>query len=354
MLEKPTLGVPTDELESVSRGPLRRLDATGFVMKHLLSLIDYTAEEIGEILEEAVYLKSVYQSENRRDPVLERCVAAMIFEKQSLRTRVSFEAGIQHLGGSCLYLSGNDVGWGGKREAIEDFSSVLSSYVDIIICRAKSHQSVVELAEHSSCPVINALTDLYHPCQALADALTILDFTDDLGGQKVAFVGDANNVSRSLAIICAKLGIGFSIASPDGYQFAPEFLSDLSAANQNVPMSQTTDPIEAVDQASFVYTDVWTSMGQEAEQAARKAAFSGYQVNKALMDRARPGAKFLHCLPAVRGEEVTDEVMDSENSVVIQQAENRMHAQKGLMTWILNRSTKQLAQAKEARQNQSS
>jgi ornithine carbamoyltransferase len=220
---------------------------------------------------------------------------------------------------------------------IKDFSRVLSSYVDLIVCRAKSHQSVVELAEYSSCPVINALTDLYHPCQALADVLTVMDDGVDLSQQKIAFIGDANNVSRSLAIICAKLGIAFSIGAPSGYQFEPDFYASLRAEMPAAELSQTTDPKKAVADASFVYTDVWTSMGQESEQAQRKAAFEGYQVNADLMAAARRDAKFLHCLPAIRGQEVTDEVMDSPHSLVIQQAENRMHVQKGLMTWLLGK-----------------
>ncbi|MEC9092880.1 MAG: ornithine carbamoyltransferase, partial [Planctomycetota bacterium] len=308
---------------------------TDFEMRHFLSLIDYSSAEIQELFDHAIDLKSKFRLENRRDPILNRCVAAMIFEKQSLRTRVSFETGIQHLGGSCLYLSGDDVGWGGEREAIRDFSSVLSSYVDIIICRAKSHQSVVELSENSSCPVINALTDLYHPCQSLADALTMMENCDDLQSEKLAFIGDANNVSRSLAIICAKLGIQFSVASPQGYQFDDCFVEQLLGMGEQVHFNQTLDPVEAVDQAGFVYTDVWTSMGQEVEKDERRAAFKDYQVNARLMSCAKEDAKFLHCLPANRGEEVTDEVMDSPNSLVIQQAENRMHAQKGLMTWLL-------------------
>lgn len=304
-------------------------------MKHCLTLADYTPAEIREILDESIRLKTEFKSENRRDPILNRCVAAMIFEKQSLRTRVSFETGLHHLGGHCLYLSGNDVGWGGKRESIKDFSSVLGSYVDLIVCRAKSHQSVVDLSKYANCPVINALTDLYHPCQALADILTVMEFSQDVSGEKVVFIGDANNVSRSLAIICAKLRIPFAIAGPEGYQFDEPFIDKLKNDNSFQHLEQDTDPFQAVDQASFVYTDVWTSMGQESEQQARKAAFAGYQVNEELMSNARADAKFLHCLPAVRGEEVTDGVMDSDNSLVIRQAENRMHAQKGLMTWLL-------------------
>ncbi len=212
---------------------------------------------------------------------------------------------------------------------------MLSSYVDVIICRTKSHQSVVDLAKYSTCPVINALTDLYHPCQALADMQTVMETTDDITQEKVAFIGDANNVSRSLAIICAKLGIRFSIAAPTGYQFEKGYLEELSEKNNAVEITQTENVAETVADAGFVYTDVWTSMGQESEQAQRKAAFAGFQVNGELMAKARTGAKFLHCLPAIRGEEVTDEVMDSKESLVIRQAENRMHAQKGLMTWLL-------------------
>lgn len=306
-------------------------------MRHLLSLLDYSTAEIQDILSESIKIKTALKSGNQREPRLERHVAAMIFEKQSLRTRVSFETGMQHLGGSCLYLSGADVGWGGKRESMKDFSRVLSSYVDLIICRTKSHQSVVELAEFATCPVINALTDMYHPCQALADALTMMESCDDLSKQKIAFIGDANNVSRSLAIICAKLGIRFSIAAPEGYQFEDEFIQSMNQMESAQELTQHHDPQEAVAGAGYVYTDVWTSMGQEDEQTARKKAFEKFQVNDSLMRAAEPEAKFLHCLPAIRGEEVTDSVMDAATSLVIQQAENRMHAQKGLMTWLLNR-----------------
>ena len=305
-------------------------------MRHLLSLFDYSSDEIRQILSNAVNLKTKFKNSNMREPLLERHVVAMIFEKPSLRTRVSFETGMQHLGGSCLYLSGSDVGWGGKREAIQDFSRVLSSYVDLIVCRAKSHQSVIDLSTYSTCPVVNALTDAYHPCQALADALTIIESCKDITEQKIAFIGDANNVSRSLAIICAKLGIEFSIAAPAGYQFEDSFFSELKSQVPNAKLSQTDNPFEAVQDAGYVYTDVWTSMGQEDEQASRKAAFASFQVNTELMNAAKPEAKFLHCLPAIRGEEVTDAIMDSPHSLVIQQAENRMHAQKGLVTWLLN------------------
>jgi len=304
-------------------------------LRHLLSLLDYSSDEIRQILSNAVNLKTKFKHSNTREPLLARHVVAMIFEKPSLRTRVSFETGMQHLGGSCLYLSGSDVGWGGKREAIQDFSRVLSSYVDLIVCRAKSHQSVVDLSTYSTCPVVNALTDEYHPCQALADALTIMESSDDVTQQKIAFIGDANNVSRSLAIICAKLEIEFSIAAPIGYQFEDAFFADLKSQCPNAKLSQTIDPFEAVNNSDYVYTDVWTSMGQENEQASRKAAFAQFQVNEELMSAANPRAKFLHCLPAIRGEEVTDAVMDSPHSLVIQQAENRMHAQKGLVTWLL-------------------
>ena len=307
-------------------------------MKHCVTLNDYSPSEVQEILHESIELKSAFKLENRRDPVLNRCVAAMIFEKQSLRTRVSFETGLQHLGGHCLYLSGNDVGWGGKRESMKDFSSVLGSYVDLIICRAKSHESVLDLARYSNRPVINALTDLYHPCQALADILTVMEYSDDIRKEKIAFIGDANNVSRSLAIACAKLNISYSIAGPEGYQFEDSFLEELRDQNSFSELTQETDPFKAVADASFVYTDVWTSMGQESEQQKRRSDFEGYQVNRELMNGARENAKFLHCLPAIRGEEVTDEVMDDETSLVIRQAENRMHAQKGLMTWLMRKN----------------
>ncbi|MDP6443900.1 MAG: ornithine carbamoyltransferase [Pirellulaceae bacterium] len=298
-------------------------------MRHMLSLFDLTAAEIERVFAVTEDLKTKFTA-GVREPILPGRVLALLFEKPSLRTRVSFEAGIGHLGGVSLFL-GQDVGWG-ERESIRDFAQVLGQYVDAVVCRAKAHAKVEELAQFAECAVINGLTDYYHPCQALADLYTVREIVGDVGDSKVAYVGDANNVARSLAIGCAKLGATFAIASPANYSFEREFVEKLQS--ETGELIETTDPREAVAGADAVYTDVWASMGQESEQERRAADFADYQVNSVLMSAA-PEACFLHCLPARRGEEVTDDVIDGPQSAVVQQAANRMHVQKGLLAWLL-------------------
>jgi ornithine carbamoyltransferase len=268
-----------------------------------------------------------------RESLLAGRVLALLFEKPSLRSRVSFETGMAHLGGTSLFLS-DDVGWG-KRESIADFSQVLSEYVDVIVFRAREHGQIEAMARHATCPVINGLSDQAHPCQAMADLYTLQELNGTLTGQKLAYVGDANNVARSLAVACGRLGVRFAIASPPGYGFTAEFLAELRQAVPKLELQQTADPGEAVRNANAVYTDVWASMGQEAEQAERARIFAGYQVNEQLLRQAPRDTWFLHCLPAHRGEEVTDAVIDSPHSAVIRQAANRMHVQKGLLVWLL-------------------
>ena len=238
-----------------------------------------------------------------------------------------------HLGGATQFL-GADVGWG-KRESIADFAGVLGQYVDVIVCRANGHTRVDELAQHAACPVINGLTDQAHPCQALADLFTLREVCGGLQGRKLAYVGDANNVARSLAVACAKLSVKLAIASPAGYELDPAFLAEIRRDSPKAEIELTDDPTVAVQQADAVYTDVWTSMGQEAEEDQRRRIFAPYQVNAALMARAPRNAIFLHCLPARRGEEVTAEVIDGPQSRVLDQAANRLHAQKGLLAWLL-------------------
>ena len=302
-------------------------------MRHVLSLLDLTTDEIEQVFALSVDLKAKLLR-GVREPLLAGRVQALLFEKPSLRTRVSFEAAMTHLGGATQFL-GQDVGWG-TRESIADFSRVLSQYADVIVCRANSHKRVVELAAHSACPVINGLTDKYHPCQALADILTLREeFGDSLKERTVAYVGDANNVSRSLAIACARLGYPFAIAAPKGYQFDASFGKELAAIDPSLKHLFTDDPQQAAARAACIYTDVWASMGQEAEQATREKAFAPYQVNERLMAAAPADAIFLHCLPAKRGQEVTDAVIDGANSRIVEQAANRMHAQKGLLAWLL-------------------
>jgi ornithine carbamoyltransferase len=298
----------------------------------VLTLFELSSDEIKRIFKTSAELKTNL-ARGIREPILPGRVMGMLFEKPSLRTRVSFEAGMSHLGGTSLFL-GSDVGWG-KRESIGDFSSVLGQYVDVIVCRAKTHAKVEELAKFAGCPVINGLTDTAHPCQALADLFTLQEHFGSLAARKLAFVGDSNNVANSLAICCGKLDMEFAIASPPGYQFDKGFLAELQRNVPGMKLTQTTDPVEAVTGACAVYTDVWASMGQEDEQAIRAKAFAPYQVNAKLMAHAPRDARFLHCLPARRGEEVTDEVIDGPQSAVIAEAGNRMHVQKGLLAWLL-------------------
>jgi ornithine carbamoyltransferase len=304
-------------------------------MRHLLTLADVTADEILRIFAIAEDLKTKFLA-GVREPLLPGRVMALLFEKPSLRTRVSFQAGITHLGGSSMML-GNDVGFG-KRERADDFSRVLSEMVDLIVWRSKQHETVQQFIEHATCPVINGLTDQAHPCQALADLYTLREFSGNLEGAKLAWVGDANNVARSLAWGCARTGVHFAIATPVGYEFEPSLLDNLRREHPNLQLTVTHDPHEAVRSATCVYTDVWASMGQEQEQEQRRRDFADYQVNGSLMRQALSDAIFMHCLPARRGEEVTDEVMDSPASVVVKQAGNRMHVQKGIIMWLLSQS----------------
>jgi ornithine carbamoyltransferase len=305
-------------------------------MRHVLTLLELSTDDIQRIFHLSKELKDKLTA-GFREPVLPGRVMGLLFERPSLRTRVSFEAAMSHLGGTTLFL-GQDVGWG-KRESAADFAQVLSQYVDVVVCRASSHERVEELARFCTCPVINGLTNAAHPCQALADLFTLDEIHGPLEGKRLAYIGDANNVARSLAVACGKLGVEFAIASPASYQLDRPFLERLATEVPDVRIFQTADPREAVRGAIAVYTDVWTSMGQEAEAETRRRAFAEYQVNANLMEQAPEGAVFLHCLPARRGEEVTDDVIDGHYSAVIVQAANRMHLQKGLLAWLLHEVT---------------
>jgi ornithine carbamoyltransferase len=301
-------------------------------MKHILTLFELTTADIERIFAVSRDLKAKL-AHGVREQLLPGRVMAMIFEKQSLRTRVSFETGMGHLGGTSLFL-GQDVGFG-KRESAADFSQVLSQYVDVIVCRTNAHAKIEDLAKYATVPVINGLTDSAHPCQALTDLFTLEEIHGKLAGKRLAYVGDANNVAKSLAVCCAKLGVEFAIAAPPKYQFDDAFLAQLKREVPQAKLVQVTRPADAVKGAAGVYTDVWVSMGQEAEEIERKKELANFQVNAALMKLAPASARFLHCLPARRGEEVTDEVIDGEQSSVIPQAANRMHVQKGLLAWLL-------------------
>ncbi|MEZ6091734.1 MAG: ornithine carbamoyltransferase [Pirellulaceae bacterium] len=301
-------------------------------MRHLRTLFDLSPDEVKTILLTATTLKQRLLAGDRA-PILSGRVLGLLFEKPSLRTRVSFEAGMAQLGGSSLFL-GSDVGWK-TRESVSDFTRVIGQYLDVVVCRAKAHQRVEELAQFNALPVINGLTDLSHPCQALADMLTIMEEFGSCDGKHVVFVGDGNNVARSLALICAMLGSRFTLACPAGYEIDGPWLERISEQYPDAKVRLVREPLDVVEDADAIYTDVWTSMGQEAEREARCEIFKNYQVNKKLLDAAPKTCRILHCLPAIRGEEITDEVIEGTQSSIVQQAGNRMHAQKALLVWLL-------------------
>ena len=302
-------------------------------MKHFLNLWDLEAEQLRYLLQEAIRLKQAHQL-GQRPPLLVGQVLGLVFEKPSLRTRASFEAAMTQLGGSSLFLSNHD-GAIGVRESVADFARTLSQYVDVVVLRTFHHHTVEEFAAHSACPVINGLSDLSHPCQALADLMTVQEVFGDVKGRTLVFVGDGNNVARSVAIGCGKLGARFILAAPQGYGFDEPFLRTYQQCCAAGELVQNGDPAHAVDRADIIYTDVWTSMGQEAEREQRLQQFAGYQVNAALLARAPAHTRVMHCLPAHRGEEVTGDVLDGDRSIAFQQAGNRMHAQKALLKWLL-------------------
>ena len=301
-------------------------------MRHLVTLSDVSAAEIARIFSITEDLKSRF-AEGLREPLLPGRVLALLFEKPSLRTRVSFESGMAHLGGSSIMLDEN-AGFG-KRESVADFVRVLSEMVDVIVVRSRRHDTVVEFARHAACSVINGLTDVAHPCQVLADLYTLQERCGPLAGVRLAWVGDGNNVARSLVEGCGHLGVQLVLCTPPGYELDGQFLSEARRGFPQLDLITTPDPIEAVKGAAAVYTDVWASMGQEAELKKRRRDFADYQVNRKLMAKAPKDALFLHCLPAHRGDEVTDEVIDGPQSVVVPQAANRMHVQKGVLVWLL-------------------
>jgi ornithine carbamoyltransferase len=302
-------------------------------MKHFIDLLDLTPEEIRQLLEATARLKAEHQPGKRQPRLLGR-VLGLVFEKPSLRTRVSFQSAMAQLGGASVFLSGNEVGLG-SRESVPDFARVMSQYVDAVVLRTFSHATVEAFAAHSACPVINGLSDYYHPCQALADLFTIHEVFGEVAGRTLVFVGDGNNVARSLAICCGKLGVNFTLAAPDGYGFDDDFLRIYRQGVGEPAPFQNGKPAHAVSSADVIYTDVWASMGQEAERDQRRHQFADYQVNAELLALAPTHARVMHCLPAHRGEEVTSEVLDGDRSIVFQQAGNRMHVQKALLEWLL-------------------
>ncbi|NLF10563.1 MAG: ornithine carbamoyltransferase [Anaerolineaceae bacterium] len=304
-------------------------------MKHFLSVADYSSEDIWKLLRLARDLKAEWQA-GGNEPLLKGKVLGMIFQKPSLRTRVSFEVGMQHLGGTALYLSPNEIQLG-KRESVADVARVLSRYVQGIMARVFSHRDVEQLAAHGSVPVINGLSDYSHPCQAMGDILTAWEKLGDLRGRKLVFVGDGNNVANSLLFVCARVGMDVAVASPAGYEPHPGVvtLARRMAAETGSQIEIGNDPAALVRDADVIYTDVWASMGQEAEAELRKARFAGFQINESLVSLARPEALIMHCLPAHRGEEITDGVADGPNSVLFDEAENRLHAQKAILVALM-------------------
>jgi len=303
--------------------------------KNLVSINDLSREEVTQILETAEIIKLRHYS-NEEQPLLKGKVLGMIFQKPSLRTRVSFETGMIQLGGQAIYLGPNDIKLG-QREATKDIAQVLSRYISGIMARTFSHEIMLELAEYSSVPVINGLSELLHPCQALGDLLTIKEKKGRLSNLKLVYIGDGNNVAHSLLFGAVKVGMDIVLAVPPGYEPKEEIvnLAKEDAKKINSKIEIIHDPKEAVDGADAIYTDVWTSMGFEKESEIRKDAFKPYQINQDLVNRAKDDVIILHCLPAHRGEEITDEVIDGPHSVVIDQAENRLHAQKGVLALLL-------------------
>jgi ornithine carbamoyltransferase len=303
-------------------------------MKDFLSINDCSCEQLKELLSLSGELKKLYKS-GGCDLCLSGKSLAMLFEKPSLRTRMSFQAAMTELGGAAIYVKPGDIGGIGKREPVKDLARVLSRYVDGIMARTFEHSTVTELAKFATVPVINALTDRLHPCQAMADVLTINEHCGRLEGVKIAFIGDGNNVARSLSFACAKLGMKMVVAAPAGYELDSESIEEANRISAD-SVRQTTNPAEAVSEADVIYTDTWVSMGQEEEKQKRIKAFAGFEVDSKLVQAAPRGAKIMHCLPAYRGFEISDEVAESANSIIFDQAENRLHFQRALLKKLMS------------------
>lgn len=304
-------------------------------MKHFISIHDITTEEFHALLDLAIRLKKETKA-GIAHPILKGKSLGMIFTKSSTRTRISFEVGMYQLGGHPLYLNANDMQLG-RGESIYDTANVMSRFVDGIMIRTFAHQDVLDLAKYGTVPVINALTDYLHPCQAMADLMTVYEHKGKLEGLKLAYVGDGNNVAHSLLYACAKAGMHMSMATPKGYACAEEVVENAKADAKETGsrILITNDPEEAVAGADVVCTDTWTSMGQEAEKAERVKIFKDYQVNAALFAKSKEDSVFIHCLPAYRGYEVTEDVIDGPRSIIFDEAENRLHAQKAILATLM-------------------
>ena len=301
--------------------------------KHFLHISDYSTDQIWEILHLSKELKTKFHNKENFKPFRDRSLA-MIFAKPSARTRVSFETGFEWMGGHALFLGPNDIGIG-KREAIKDISRLFSRYNDVIMARLFDHQHIIELAEYSDIPVINGLTDYNHPCQIICDILTIWEHKGSLDNLKICYMGDGNNIVHSWLQLASRLPMDFVCCGPEGFEPDLDTVKMVEdSASSSFQLSH--DPISAVRDADVIYTDVWASMGQKEEATEREKVFAPYQVNKDLINNTGKDTLFMHCLPAERGREVTDEVMESKNSIVFDQAENRMHAQNAIMVYLTN------------------
>ena len=303
-------------------------------MKHFISIADWTTEELRHALDVSRLLKKQLRESGRNDPLLAGRTLAMVFEKPSLRTRVSFAVAMAHLGGQGLLLREDEVGLD-KREPAQDVARVLSGMCDGIMARTFEHEKVLKLAKHSSVPVINGLTDYSHPCQAMADLMTVEEHFGNLKGRTIAFVGDGNNVARSLAEACGKFAMRFVLASPGGYELPEAEMDEVMARFPDLDFVLSRDPMEAVRDADVIYTDTWVSMGQEEQKAQRLKDFHGYIIDENLMAQAPGHAMVLHCLPAYRGYEISEGVMEGPQSLIFPQAENRLHFQKGLIAVLM-------------------
>jgi ornithine carbamoyltransferase len=305
-------------------------------VKHLTSINDLSPADAVEILDLAGRLKAELKG-GVPHPLLQSKTLALIFEKPSLRTRTTFDVGMYQLGGHTIYMGHSDIG-PGTRESVPDIARNLSRWVDGIVTRTFAHSTVVELARHATVPVINGLCDEEHPCQALADMLTLREHIGELKGKHLAYVGDGNNVAHSLMLLGAKLGVNVTVATPAGYEPMPQYVetAQRDAQQTGAAIRIIRSPEEAVATADAIYTDTWTSMGREAEAEKRRRLFPPYQVNNRLLQHAKPDAVVMHCLPAHRGEEISDEVMDGPQSVIFDQAENRLHVQKAVLVWLMS------------------
>jgi ornithine carbamoyltransferase len=303
-------------------------------MKHFISIAQSSTAELTHMLDVAQRLKEQLRTKGRNDPILAAKTLAMVFEKPSLRTRVSFSVAMTQLGGNGFLMRDDEIGLG-RREAVQDVARVLSGMCDGIMVRTYSHEALKLLAKHASVPVINALTDYSHPCQAMSDVLTLRERWGGLSGKVMAYIGDGNNVARSLSLACGKFGMRFILAAPPAYVFPPEEMDLIMSQVPELQFQVTHDPAEAVRDADVIYTDTWVSMGQEEEKSVRLRDFAGFCVDEKLLAAAPARALVMHCLPAYRGLEISEAVLEGPRSIVFPQAENRLHFQKGLLAVLM-------------------